>query len=96
LQSYVVHNSPIPNLSRPSTLLCFNKLSCLGTKAYFLYVRCDFFVHVVNILAIGAHPEDIELGCGGTLLKTARQGHNIYLYTLTQGRAAGQVIRRGF
>lgn len=48
----------------------------------------------MNILAIGAHPDDIELGCGGTLLKTARQGHNIYLYTLTQGGAAGQVIRR--
>jgi LmbE family N-acetylglucosaminyl deacetylase len=48
----------------------------------------------VNILAIGAHPDDIELGCGRTLLKTARQGHNIYLYTQTQGGAAGQVIRR--
>jgi len=53
-----------------------------------------FFDHVVNILAIGAHPDDIELGCGGSLLKTARQGHSIYLYTLTQGGAAGQVIRR--
>ncbi|MBU0634939.1 MAG: PIG-L family deacetylase, partial [Candidatus Omnitrophica bacterium] len=24
-----------------------------------------------NILAIGAHPDDIEFGCGGTLLKYA-------------------------
>jgi len=48
----------------------------------------------VNILAIGAHPDDIELGCGGTLLKASRQGHNIFMYTLTRGGSAGQVIRR--
>ena len=48
----------------------------------------------VNILAIGAHPDDIELGCGGTLLKASKQGHNIYLYTVTRGGSAGQVIRR--
>jgi LmbE family N-acetylglucosaminyl deacetylase len=48
----------------------------------------------VNILAIGAHPDDIELGCGGTLLKAAKQGHNVFMYTLTRGGSAGQVIRR--
>jgi LmbE family N-acetylglucosaminyl deacetylase len=48
----------------------------------------------VNILAIGAHPDDIELGCGGTLLKASRNGHNVYMYTLTRGGSAGQVIRR--
>jgi len=48
----------------------------------------------VNILAIGAHPDDIELGCGGTLIKASKQGHNIYLYTVTRGGSAGQVIRR--
>src|SRR6185503_18570573 len=48
----------------------------------------------MNILAIGAHPDDIELGCGGTLLKASRQGHNVYMYTLTRGGSAGQVIRR--
>jgi LmbE family N-acetylglucosaminyl deacetylase len=48
----------------------------------------------MNILAIGAHPDDIELGCGGTLLKASKQGHNIFMYTLTRGGSAGQVIRR--
>ena len=48
----------------------------------------------MNILAIGAHPDDIELGCGGTLLKTSKQGHNIFMYTLTRGGSSGQVIRR--
>lgn len=48
----------------------------------------------MNILAIGAHPDDIELGCGGTLIKASKEGHKIYLYTLTRGGSAGQVIRR--
>jgi LmbE family N-acetylglucosaminyl deacetylase len=48
----------------------------------------------MNILAIGAHPDDIELGCGGTLLKASRQGHNIYMYTLTRGAASGDPEQR--
>jgi LmbE family N-acetylglucosaminyl deacetylase len=43
----------------------------------------------VNILAIGAHPDDIEIGCGGLLLKAGKQSHNIFMYTLTQGGASG-------
>jgi LmbE family N-acetylglucosaminyl deacetylase len=39
----------------------------------------------VNISAIGAHPDDTELGCGGLLIKSARQGHNVFMYTLTRG-----------
>ena len=48
----------------------------------------------MNILAIGAHPDDIELGCGGTLLKASNLGHSVFMYTLTKGGSAGQVIRR--
>jgi len=43
----------------------------------------------MNILAIGAHPDDIEYGCGGTLLKYAKKGHNIYLLIMTQGHMGG-------
>ena len=49
----------------------------------------------MNILAIGAHPDDIELGCAGTLLKYAQGGHHIYLYVMTDGGAAGDpAVRR--
>jgi len=37
------------------------------------------------ILAIGAHPDDIELGCGGLLLKAKDSGARIYGLTLTRG-----------
>ncbi|MFH1683777.1 MAG: PIG-L deacetylase family protein [Candidatus Margulisiibacteriota bacterium] len=43
----------------------------------------------MNILAIGAHPDDIEFGCGGTLLKYQERGHNIYLLVLTEGSVGG-------
>ena len=39
----------------------------------------------MNILAIGAHPDDIEFGCGGTLIKYGQKGHNLFLMVLTQG-----------
>lgn len=37
----------------------------------------------MNILAIGAHFDDVELGCGGSLAKYAQQGHNVYVYVAT-------------
>ena len=48
----------------------------------------------MNVLAIGAHPDDIELGCGGMLLKASRQGHGVYMYTLTRGAASGDPEQR--
>jgi len=37
----------------------------------------------MNILAIGAHFDDIELGCGGTLAKHVARGDNVYAYIAT-------------
>lgn len=39
----------------------------------------------VDVLAIGAHPDDIELTCGGTLAKLAKAGHTVGLVDLTEG-----------
>ena len=39
----------------------------------------------VDVLAIGAHPDDIELSCGGTIAKLVRQGRRVALADLTQG-----------
>ena len=41
----------------------------------------------VKILAIAAHRDDIELTCGGTLIKAARQGHAVGIVDLTQGES---------
>ena len=39
----------------------------------------------MNILAIGAHPDDIEILCAGTLARYAQQGHAIILASFTSG-----------
>lgn len=37
----------------------------------------------MNILAIGAHFDDVELGCGGALARHADQGDSVYVYVAT-------------
>jgi LmbE family N-acetylglucosaminyl deacetylase len=37
----------------------------------------------MKILAIGAHADDVELGCGGALLKWAAEGHEITVHVAT-------------
>ena len=39
-----------------------------------------------GILAIGAHPDDVELGCGGTLAKLARAGTPVSVLIFSNGR----------
>jgi LmbE family N-acetylglucosaminyl deacetylase len=46
-------------------------------------------IQTMNILAIGAHPDDIEYGCAGTLVKYAARGHHIFLLVLTGGQEGG-------
>ena len=39
----------------------------------------------MNILAVAAHPDDLELSCYGTLAKYKKQGHNIFAALTTSG-----------
>ena len=48
----------------------------------------------MNILALGPHPDDIEIGCGATLLKFARAGHKVFLYIATYGELGGDRMTR--
>src|SRR5689334_4178921 len=38
-----------------------------------------------DILAIGVHPDDVELGCSGTLINEIKRGKKIAIVDLTQG-----------
>lgn len=40
---------------------------------------------VTDILAFGAHPDDIELSCGGTLIASIAQGKKVTVIDITQG-----------
>jgi bacillithiol biosynthesis deacetylase BshB1 len=39
----------------------------------------------LDILAIGAHPDDVELGCGGTVAKEVANGKKVGIIDLTKG-----------
>lgn len=46
----------------------------------------------MNILAIGAHPDDIETSCGGTLAKYAKMGHKVFTATATNGNVGSATL----
>lgn len=39
----------------------------------------------MNVLAVGAHPDDLEILCAGTLLRYARAGHNVVMCNVAIG-----------
>jgi len=39
----------------------------------------------LDVLAIGAHPDDVELGCSGVLIKEVKKGNKVGIIDLTQG-----------
>lgn len=41
----------------------------------------------LDVLAIGAHPDDVEIGCGGTLALLVERGHRVGILHLTRGEA---------
>ena len=43
----------------------------------------------MNVLAIGAHPDDLEYGCAGTLIQHAHRGDAVYLMIITDGDKGG-------
>lgn len=38
-----------------------------------------------DVVAVGAHPDDVEIACGGTLAKLAKQGYRVAIIDLTDG-----------
>ena len=39
----------------------------------------------LDVMAVGAHPDDVEIACGGTLAKLAKQGFAVGIVDLTDG-----------
>jgi N-acetylglucosamine malate deacetylase 1 len=39
----------------------------------------------LDVVAVGAHPDDVEIACGGTLAKLVRQGYRVGIIDLTDG-----------
>ena len=39
----------------------------------------------LDVIAVGAHPDDVEIACGGTLAKLVEQGYRVGIIDLTDG-----------
>jgi LmbE family N-acetylglucosaminyl deacetylase len=39
----------------------------------------------LDVIAVGAHPDDVEIGCGGTLARMVQQGYRVGIVDLTDG-----------
>ncbi|MEW6544195.1 MAG: PIG-L deacetylase family protein [Nitrospirota bacterium] len=50
----------------------------------------------LRVLALGAHPDDVEAGCGGTLIKYAVQGHRVFMMVMTKGELGGDPAVRAY
>ena len=48
----------------------------------------------MNILAIGAHPDDIEILCAGTLALYKQQGHTVFMAVATDGAVGSPTLSR--
>lgn len=51
----------------------------------------------LDVIAVGAHPDDVEIACGGTLALMAKQGYRVGIIDLTDGeptpRSPGPEVR---
>ena len=41
----------------------------------------------LNVLCLGSHPDDIEIGCGGTILRLVERGHVQFFWSVLSGNA---------
>lgn len=48
----------------------------------------------MKVLAVGAHPDDIEIGCGGTLSKLSKEGAIIDIIVVTNGESGSQKLTK--
>jgi N-acetylglucosamine malate deacetylase 1 len=39
----------------------------------------------LDVIAVGAHPDDVEIACGGTLARLVKQGYRVGIIDLTDG-----------
>jgi N-acetylglucosamine malate deacetylase 1 len=51
----------------------------------------------LDVIAVGAHPDDVEIACGGTIARLVEQGHRVGIIDLTDGeptpRSASPEVR---
>ncbi len=65
---------------------------------FFLFLSTAFFSQAqnpLNIIVIGAHPDDCDIRFGGTAVKYAKAGHNVLFVSVTNGDAGHHELGGG-
>jgi len=55
--------------------------------SFLLLAFCGITQEKINVIVIGAHPDDADICAGGTAIKYAQAGHNVMFVSLTNGDA---------
>ena len=71
---------PIPSFVYYSIVIVF----IVTILAYFNQKKLKVMDNQIDILAFGAHPDDVELSCAGTILKHVSLGNKIGIVTLQE------------
>ena len=56
------------------------------------YLKRLVYNNFMNILAVGCHPDDLEIGCGGTLALYAQEGHVVTMVHVANGNMGHTII----
>lgn len=73
-------------ISGSPVLLSFPSKNAISSICLYLAASNEGLRHMkLDVLAIGAHPDDVELGCSGTLIKEVQRGKKVGIIDLTQG-----------
>lgn len=63
------------------------KKSLILFVALYFVLICGFAQSKVNVVVIGAHPDDCDIDAGGTAILFAKAGHNVLFVSVTNGDA---------
>lgn len=63
------------------------KKSLILVLAIFFSIGLCFSQQKINIVVIGAHPDDCDVDAGGTAILWAKEGHNVLFVSVTNGDA---------
>ena len=80
------------DVTTATTLLFFT-----GLLLWLFYSAASPAISTLNrqsVLAVGAHPDDLELACGGTLAKLADSGYDVHALVMSHGQVGGDKASR--
>jgi LmbE family N-acetylglucosaminyl deacetylase len=72
-------------------------MKCLVIAGFILFLFISSYSQdrEINVVVIGAHPDDADSSAGGTAIKFAKLGHNVLFISLTNGDAGHQSSGEG-